>query len=73
VWSTGVAKQLGDDLISGFEWMGSVGPLAAIYLTTVILTALLSNGASISIVFPIAKSIAKSTGECPSCGCTRAL
>lgn len=62
---TGLAKQLGDDLIGGFDWLGDAGPLFAVYLTTVILTALLSNGASVTIVYPIAKSIAKSTGTNP--------
>jgi di/tricarboxylate transporter len=60
---TGVAKTLSDDMLGAFEWMGDIGPLAAIYLTTVILTALLSNGASVSLVYPIAKAMAKTTGN----------
>ena len=53
----GVAAKLGANLVSGFSWMGRVGPLFAIYLTTTILTALLSNGASVTIVYPIAKAM----------------
>jgi di/tricarboxylate transporter len=52
-----VAAKLGANLVSGFSWMGRVGPLFAIYLTTTILTALLSNGASVTIVYPIAKAM----------------
>jgi hypothetical protein len=50
--------------------MGKVGPLFAIYLTTTILTALLSNGASVTIVYPIAKAMVATTGEWPVSGCT---
>jgi di/tricarboxylate transporter len=42
--------------------MGRVGPLFAIYLTTTILTALLSNGASVTIVYPIAKAMVSGAG-----------
>jgi hypothetical protein len=64
-WSAaaGVAARLGANLVAGFSWMGKVGPLFAIYLTTTILTALLSNGASVTIVYPIAKAMVATTGE----------
>jgi di/tricarboxylate transporter len=57
-----VAAKLGANLVSGFSWMGRVGPLFAIYLTTTILTALLSNGASVTIVYPIAKAMVSGAG-----------
>ena len=44
--------------------MGRVGPLFAIYLTTTILTALLSNGASVTIVYPIAKAMVSGAAWC---------
>lgn len=56
---TGVAKELANNMIAGFDWMGRVGPLFSVYLACVILTALLSNGASVTLMYPIAKAVAK--------------
>lgn len=34
--------------------MGEIGPLVGLYLCTMLLTALLSNSASVALMFPIA-------------------
>eukprot|EP01113_Clastostelium_recurvatum_P010580 TRINITY_DN1526_c0_g1_i3.p1 TRINITY_DN1526_c0_g1~~TRINITY_DN1526_c0_g1_i3.p1 ORF type:complete len:733 (+),score=182.86 TRINITY_DN1526_c0_g1_i3:114-2312(+) len=55
---TGVAKVVSDSLISVFSGsggaQGAIGQLFALYMCTMLLTALLSNNAAVAIMFPIA-------------------
>lgn len=55
---SGTALLIGKGLIFAGQTMGSVGVLTALFLVTIFLTALISNAAAVSIVFPIAMSIA---------------
>lgn len=56
--ATGLAKQIGGDIFGAFAWMGPYGGVFATYLATEIMTILLSNGAAVTILFPIVRSIA---------------
>lgn len=42
--------------------MGPAGPIFAVYLATVLLTAMLSNGASITLMWPVARDVALAAG-----------
>ncbi|KAG2491903.1 hypothetical protein HYH03_009855 [Edaphochlamys debaryana] len=55
---TGVATKLAESLLHVFSWMGRSGPVAAVYVATSVLTALLSNGAAVTLMFPIAMDLA---------------
>ncbi|KAG2493219.1 hypothetical protein HYH03_008636 [Edaphochlamys debaryana] len=59
---TGVATQLAQSLLSVFSWMGRSGPVAAVYVATALLTALLSNGAAVTLMFPICMNLAAQAG-----------
>eukprot|EP00002_Diphylleia_rotans_P012600 TRINITY_DN2463_c0_g1_i1.p1 TRINITY_DN2463_c0_g1~~TRINITY_DN2463_c0_g1_i1.p1 ORF type:complete len:772 (+),score=171.56 TRINITY_DN2463_c0_g1_i1:71-2386(+) len=59
---TGIAKQMAHDLVGSVGALGEMGSLYGIYVSTVILTALLSNGASATLMFSIAVETAKATG-----------
>ena len=55
---SGTALLIAKGLIFAGKTMGSIGVLASLFIVTIILTALISNAAAVSIVFPIAMSIA---------------
>ena len=60
--STGLAQELAAGVVGS---VGSAGPwfvLAAIYLTTMLLTELLSNNATAALMYPIAMATARSLG-----------
>ncbi|KAG2455089.1 hypothetical protein HYH02_000909 [Chlamydomonas schloesseri] len=59
---TGLAHRLAGSLLDVFAWMGRAGPVAAIYASTSLLTALLSNGAAVTLMYPIARDLAKQAG-----------
>eukprot|EP00002_Diphylleia_rotans_P012928 TRINITY_DN2525_c0_g11_i2.p1 TRINITY_DN2525_c0_g11~~TRINITY_DN2525_c0_g11_i2.p1 ORF type:complete len:888 (-),score=164.72 TRINITY_DN2525_c0_g11_i2:96-2759(-) len=61
---TGVAEQLGNNLVDGFagEDGGGIGVLFAIYIATVILTSVLSNSAAVTLMYPIADQVALTAG-----------
>ncbi|MFZ6009063.1 MAG: SLC13 family permease, partial [Bacteroidota bacterium] len=56
---SGTADLLARVLISSGKSLGAVGVLSALFMVTIILTALITNAAAVSIVFPIAMSIAE--------------
>lgn len=58
--NTGVAQIIGDLLIDVFKEGGSIGVLYGCYVTTAILTAILTNSAAASVVLPITKSFVAS-------------
>jgi di/tricarboxylate transporter len=58
--NTGVARAIGDVLIDIFKEGGKFGALYGLYLTTVFLTALLTNAAAVNLVFPVAISFINS-------------
>lgn len=56
---SGTADWIAKGLIMSGKSLGSVGVLSALFLVTIFLTALITNAAAVSIVFPIAMSIAE--------------
>jgi K+/H+ antiporter YhaU regulatory subunit KhtT len=60
--NTGLAKRIGEDIFSAFTWMGPYGSVFATYLATEIMTILLSNGAAVTVMFPIVKAITVAQG-----------
>jgi di/tricarboxylate transporter len=56
--STGVAQLCADSILAAVGSSG-LGTLFAVYLVTVLLTALLSNGAAVALVFPVAADMAR--------------
>jgi di/tricarboxylate transporter len=56
---SGTASLLANLIINGAKSMGAVGVLAGLFLITIMLTSLITNAAAVSIVFPIAMSIAE--------------
>ncbi|GFR48768.1 hypothetical protein Agub_g10589 [Astrephomene gubernaculifera] len=59
---TGLADRLASSLLSCFSWMGRAGAVTSVYVTTSLLTALLSNGAAVTLMFPIALRTAQQAG-----------
>jgi di/tricarboxylate transporter len=55
---SGTAGLLANLIISASKSMGSVGAVTGLFIITVLLTSLITNAAAVSIVFPIAMSIA---------------
>ena len=56
---SGAADLIADVLVSSVQALGPVAVLASLFLVTTLLTALITNAAAVSIVFPIAMSIAE--------------
>ncbi len=60
--TSGLAAEIGQLLVDGFEWIGPVGILAGVLLATMVLTELLSNNAAAVLMFPIALATASDAG-----------
>jgi di/tricarboxylate transporter len=56
---SGTADWIAEVIITSFQALGPVAVLASLFLVTILLTALITNAAAVSIVFPIAMSIAE--------------
>lgn len=56
---SGTATVIASGLISMGKVSGPVGVLAALFIVTIMLTSLITNAAAVSIVFPIAMSMAE--------------
>lgn len=56
---SGTAELIAKGIIRSAESMGPVAVLSALFIVTIILTSLITNAAAVSIVFPIAMSIAE--------------
>jgi di/tricarboxylate transporter len=56
--ATGVATELGKNLVDVFSPLGAIGVLFALYLVTAALTAVISNAAAVALMFPIGASVA---------------
>jgi len=59
---TGVAKELAANLLLLTSWMGSFGIYIGIYLSTCVLTAILSNASAAALMIPIAFQVARTPG-----------
>lgn len=55
---SGTAALIAKGLIVAGKMLGPVGVLSALFIVTIILTSLITNAAAVSIVFPIAMSMA---------------
>lgn len=56
---SGTATLIAGGLIATGKVLGPVGVLSALFIVTIILTSLITNAAAVSIVFPIAMSMAE--------------
>ncbi|MBA4058210.1 MAG: SLC13 family permease, partial [Marivirga sp.] len=56
---SGTATLIAAGLIAAGQALGPVGVLTALFIVTIILTSLITNAAAVSIVFPIAMSMAE--------------
>lgn len=56
---SGTADMIAHVLVSSVQVLGPVAVLAALFLVTTLLTALITNAAAVSIVFPIAMAVAQ--------------
>lgn len=56
---SGTATLIASGLIAAAKMLGPVGVLSALFIVTIILTSLITNAAAVSIVFPIAMSMAE--------------
>jgi di/tricarboxylate transporter len=56
---SGTADSLANVLVSSVDVFGPVAVLTSLFLSTILLTALITNAAAVSIVFPIAMAIAE--------------
>jgi di/tricarboxylate transporter len=56
---SGTASLLANLIISGAKVFGPVGVMGGLFIITIMLTSLITNAAAVSIVFPIAMSIAE--------------
>lgn len=56
---SGAADLIADLLVSSVQKLGAVAVLACLFIVTTLLTALITNAAAVSIVFPVAMSIAE--------------
>lgn len=59
---SGTATLLANLLISASKSLGPAGTLAGLFIITTLLTSLITNAAAVSIVFPIAMSVADQMG-----------
>lgn len=57
--ASGLASELGEDLVRIFDPLGPVGILAGVMLGTLIATELLSNNAAAALMFPIAAVVSE--------------
>ncbi len=55
---SGTADAIADFLVNSVEVLGPVAVLTALFLSTTMLTALITNAAAVSIIFPVAMAVA---------------
>lgn len=59
---SGTADMIARVLVSSVESLGPVAVLGGLFLVTIMLTALITNAAAVSIVFPVAMAVAHQVG-----------
>jgi len=57
---TGVGETIGNNLVDLFEPLGSIGIMFAIYITTAVLSSVISNAAAVALMFAVAWPIIES-------------
>jgi di/tricarboxylate transporter len=65
IQNSGIAEAYAQDAVSVVKSLGPVGALAVIYLTTSILTEIVTNNAAVALVFPVAVMAAQLLGVRP--------
>ena len=65
VSTSGLADQISGGLLNSVGAAGTVGAVAGVVITTMVLTELITNAAAVSLVFPIAVDIAERSGLDP--------
>jgi di/tricarboxylate transporter len=63
--TTGLAQELAATMVGAVGGLGPWFVLAGLYLTTMVLTELLSNNATVALMYPIAMATARSLGLDP--------
>lgn len=65
VSTSGLADQISSGLLNSIGAAGTLGAVAGVVITTMILTELITNAAAVALVFPIAVDIAERSGLDP--------
>ena len=65
VSTSGLADQISGGLLNSVGAAGTVGAVAGVVITTMVLTELITNAAAVALVFPIAVDIAERSGLDP--------
>lgn len=65
VSTSGLADQISNGLLGSLGAAGTIGAVAGVVLTTMVLTELITNAAAVALVFPIAIDIAERSGLDP--------
>lgn len=61
----GLADDLADGIVTGFDFMGDAGVVLGIVLATMVLTEMITNVAAVALVFPVALEAAAQSGLDP--------
>lgn len=60
---TGAAEQLANFIVSIFQPIGTLGLLFGIYVGTALLSAIITNNAAVSLMFPVIRNIVEKEGS----------
>ena len=58
----GLAEDLADGIVTGFDFLGDAGVVLGIVIATMLLTELITNVAAVALVFPVALEAAAQSG-----------
>ncbi len=61
----GLAENLADGIVTGFDFLGAPGVVLGIVIATMLLTELITNVAAVALVFPVALEAAAQSGLDP--------
>ncbi len=61
----GLAEDLADGIVTGFDFLGDAGVVLGIVIATMLLTELITNVAAVALVFPVALEAAAQSGLDP--------
>ena len=61
----GLAEDLADGIVTGFDFLGDAGVVLGIVIATMLLTELITNVAAVALVFPVALEAAAQAGLDP--------
>ena len=61
----GLAEDLADGIVTGFDFLGDAGVVLGVVIATMLLTELITNVAAVALVFPVALEAAAQSGLDP--------